>query len=68
MDTKKPQLVRVSADLVLSELIRDQMDHHKPMNETARLESTATQTLLRSSMLILQSLGFVIAREEQDVV
>lgn len=61
-----PRLVKVSADVVLSELIRDQMDHHKPLNETARLESTATQTQLRSSMLILQSLGFVIAREEQE--
>lgn len=57
-------LKQVRADLVLSEYIRDQMEHHKPLSETARLDSTGSQRSLRNAISIIESLGFVIAKEE----
>lgn len=60
-------LTPVSVDLVVSELIKDQRDNNPPTNESGRLSALMIQQQVRSALLLVEALGFVIAKEVDSV-
>lgn len=60
---KASRLIRVSRDVVVSELIRNQMEHNKPVLLVEQLAAVAMQDNLRQAINIMEAMGFVVARE-----
>lgn len=67
MRIAEDKLAKVSADLVISELIRDQMDHNHPGNASGQTAAMAMQQMVRSAVAVIHSLGFEVARKVDEV-
>lgn len=63
---KAPQLTRVSRDVVVSQLIKNQLEHNQPVTMVERLSANAMQSQLRDALFLIEALGFVIAKENEQ--